>query len=150
MMSVLVWRVLVLGLSFAGGGVALAHQVVWTRRMVDLLGASAGSAARVFGCFFLGLAVGSLAGVRLSGVVRRPWRWLGGAEVVIAGLCLPMLLLPWWADPMWPWLGPEGLMGWQGAWMKWGLSVGLVLPPAVMMGLFVPLAVMGWPGGDEG
>ncbi|HMO50279.1 MAG TPA: hypothetical protein PKE26_04520 [Kiritimatiellia bacterium] len=138
-------RGLVVFLAWLGGAVALAHQVVWTRRMVDLLGASAGSAARVFGCFFLGLALGALAGAWLVGRIRRPWRWLGGAELLIALFCLPMLLLPWWADPIWPWLGPEGLMGWSGGWMKWTLSVGLVLPPAFLMGLFLPLAVMGWP-----
>ncbi len=132
-------------LAFVGGATALAHQVLWTRRMIDLLGASAGSAARVFGCFFLGLALGSLAGAVLAGRVRRPWRWLGAAELGIACLSVPMLLLPWWADGLWPWLGPDRLTGAAGSGLKTVLSVLLVLPPAAVMGLFLPLAVRDWP-----
>ncbi len=132
-------------LAFAGGATALAHQLMWTRRMVDLLGASAGSAARVFGCFFLGLALGSLAGAVLAGRVRRPWRWLATAELGIALFSVPILLLPWWADGFWPWLGPDRLTGLTGGTLKTVLSVLLVLPPAAVMGLFLPLAVRDWP-----
>ncbi len=135
----------VYGLAFGGGATALAHQLLWTRRMIDLLGASAGSAARVFGCFFLGLSLGALAGALLAVRVRRPWRWLGAAEWLIALLALPMLGLPWWADGIWPWLGPDRLVGFPGQVLKTVLSVGLVLPPATVMGLFLPLAVRDWP-----
>ena len=136
---------IVYALAFFGGATALAHQLLWTRRMVDLLGASAGSAARVFGCFFLGLALGAMLGAILANRVRRPWRWLAAAEVVIACLSVPILLLPWWADGIWPWLGPDRLIGPLGGTLKTVLSVLLVLPPAVMMGLFLPLAVRDWP-----
>jgi len=37
------------------GGTGLIHQLMWTRRMVDLLGVSGEPTARVFGCFFLAL-----------------------------------------------------------------------------------------------
>ncbi len=136
-------------LAFAGGATALAHQLLWTRRMVDLLGASAGSAARVFGCFFLGLALGALAGAVLAGRVRRPWRWLATAELGIALLSVPILLLPWWADGLWPWLGPDRLTGMMGGMLKTVLSVLLVLPPAAVMGLFLPLAVRDCPTTDS-
>lgn len=132
-------------LALAGGAVALAHQVLWTRRMVDLLGASAGSVARVFGCFFLGLALGAIIGALLAGRTRRPWWWVGTAELGIAVLCLPMVFLPWWADGIWPWLGPERIAGWEGAFTKTVLSFLLVLPPAALMGFFLPLAVVGLP-----
>lgn len=136
---------IVYALAFFGGATALAHQLLWTRRMVDLLGASAGSAARVFGCFFMGLALGAMLGAILANRVRRPWRWLAAAEVAIACLSVPILLLPWWADGIWPWLGPDRLIGPLGGTLKTVLSVLLVLPPAVMMGLFLPLAVRDWP-----
>lgn len=132
-------------LAFVGGITALAHQLLWTRRMIDLMGASAGSAARVFGCFFLGLALGAWVGALLAARVRRPWRWLGAAEWLIALLALPMLWLPAWSDGLWPWLGPDRLTGWPGASLKTVLSILLVLPPAAMMGLFLPLAVRDWP-----
>lgn len=132
-------------LAAAGGATALAHQLLWTRRMVDLMGASAGSAARVFGCFFFGLAVGSFLGAWLAPRVQRPWRWLASAELLIAFLCLPMLFLNDWTAGLWPWLGPERLTGWMGGSLKTVFSIGLVFPPAVVMGLFLPLAVIGWP-----
>lgn len=135
-------------LAWAGGATALAHQLLWTRRMVDLMGASAGSAARVFGCFFFGLAVGSFLSAGLAPRVRRPWRWLASAELLIALLCLPMLFLTQWADGLWPWLGPDRLTGWMGGSLKTLLSIGLVFLPAAIMGLFLPLAVIGWPQSD--
>ncbi|MCC5847579.1 MAG: fused MFS/spermidine synthase [Verrucomicrobia bacterium] len=140
-------RQLISVLCFFSGALALAQQLLWTRRMVDLLGASAGSAARVVGCFFLGLALGAAGGALLAAKTHRPWWWTGMAELGIALLCLPMVFLPWWADGLWPWLGPDRLLGWQGGSLKTLLSVLLVLPPASMMGFFLPLAVAGWPGG---
>ncbi len=136
-------------LSAFGGALALAHQLLWTRRMVDLLGGSAGASARVFGCFFLGLALGSLLGAGLAARTRRPWRWIAAAEVAVGLCCLPLVFLPFWADSIWPWLGPENLAAWPGALIKTLLSLALVLPPALMMGLFLPLAVVGWPRADR-
>ncbi len=141
-------RHLISVLCFFSGALALAQQLLWTRRMVDLLGASAGSATRVVGCFFLGLALGAAGGALLAAKTHRPWWWTGMAELGIALLCLPMVLLPWWADGLWPWLGPERLLGWQGGSLKTLLSILLVLPPASMMGFFLPLAVAGWPASN--
>ncbi len=53
--------------AFAGGVAALAHQLLWTRRLIDLLGASHEAAARVFGVFFLGLALGSMVAALMLG-----------------------------------------------------------------------------------
>jgi spermidine synthase len=141
---------LILLLAFAGGAIALAHQLLWTRRMVDLLGASAGSAARVFGCFFLGLALGSFIGGHMAVRVKRPWRWLASAEVGVALLSIPMLMLPAWTAGIWPWLGPERFMGLSGSAIKTILSVLLILPPAAIMGLFIPLALRDWPTTSAG
>jgi spermidine synthase len=133
-------RPLILLLAFISGALALAQQVLWTRRMVDLLGAAAGSTARVFACFFLGLALGSAIAGRLASRVRHPWRVAALAELGVALLSVPMLTLPWWADPIWPWLGAEHLMSVSGAVIKTGLSILLVLPPAFAMGFFLPMA----------
>jgi len=60
-----------LTLAFSGGAAALAHQLLWTRRLIDLLGGSHEASARVFGVFFLGLALGSAAAAILIGSKNR-------------------------------------------------------------------------------
>ncbi len=111
--------------------------------MTDLLGSSVESTTRVFGCFFLGLSLG--AGVIAFYIARitRPWRAMALAEFGVALFCLPVLGLSRWTDWIWPWLGSEGLMGWQGALIKLGLSVAVIFLPAFAMGMVFPLLVKG-------
>ena len=61
-------------LALVSGFAALTHELLWTRRLVDLLGASTQSTSRVFGFFFLGLAFGSAAAAGWVTRVKRPWR----------------------------------------------------------------------------
>lgn len=126
-------------LALASGAAALGHQLLWTRRMVDLLGGHAESVARVFGGFFLGLALGAALAAWLAPRIRRPWRMLALAETGILLLAIPILLLPHWTGWIWPALGPEGLVGWPGLLVKSVLSLLLVMPPACLMGFFLPL-----------
>ncbi len=137
---------LALLLALCSGTAALAHELLWTRRCIDLLGASAASSARVFGCFFLGLAIGAAAATRLTPRLRRPWRALAWIELSVALLALPALLLPMWTDWIWRAIGPERLASGLGAQLKLGLSFGMIFPPAFAMGLFLPVmatAVLG-------
>ncbi|MCC5805470.1 MAG: fused MFS/spermidine synthase [Opitutales bacterium] len=127
-------------LGAGSGAAALGHQLLWTRRTVDLLGAGTESAARVFACFFLGLALGSGLGAWLARRVRRPWLTLGLAEAGVAALCLPVVFLPFWTSGLWTALGPEALESGRVAWVKLGLSLLTLTPPAVLMGVFLPLA----------
>lgn len=109
--------------------------------MTDLLGAGAESSVRVFVCFFLGLALGSaLAATRIPRI-RRPWRFLAGIEFGVALTCLPILFLPQWAGWVWLRLGPASLVSWPGALVKTALSIALVLPPAFLMGMTLPVLV---------
>ena len=59
------------------GAAALGHELLWTRRMMDLLGASAESSARVFECFFLGLCLGAAVVSSRVSKLLRPWYCLG-------------------------------------------------------------------------
>ena len=129
------------------GAAALGHQVLWTRRMIDLLGASAESNARVFECFFLGLALGAATVSLVMPKVRRPWRLLTFVELGVATLSLPALLLPFWATWLWPSLGAEALVGSTGTFVKLGLSILVVLPPAFLMGTTLPLMIATIPAG---
>lgn len=123
------------------GGAALAHETLWTRRLVDLLGATGESISRTLGCFFLGLSLGAAWAAILARWTQRPLRTAAIAELGVALLCLPIATLPLWIEPLWPQLGMEGLLGPIGQLVKWGLSVGLVVPPAVAMGIVLPLVV---------
>lgn len=135
--------------AVASGAAALAHELLWTRRLVDLLGASSEATARVLGCFFLGLALGSALSTRLVRRIRRPWRAMAVLESAIAVATLPALFLPWWTDWIWPSLGPERLVAWQGGLVKLAVSVVVVLPPAVLMGMTLPVLAEAALDGDE-
>src|ERR1041385_3911973 len=101
------------GLALVSGFAALTHELLWTRRLIDLLGASTQATSRVFGFFFLGLALGSAIAARMIHRVKRPWRAVALAELGVALFAIPMLLLPEWSDWIWPALGMERLAQWQ-------------------------------------
>ena len=73
-----------LAVLMASGMAALGHEVLWTRRMIDLLGASTETSARVFECFFFGLCSGAaIVSLKLARI-RRHWRFLGWVELGVA------------------------------------------------------------------
>jgi len=109
--------------------------------MTDLLGSSTESTIRVFVCFFLGLALGAgLAAVLVAGI-RRPWRFLMWVELGIALLTVPLITLSSWSAWVWPLLGPEHLVSAMGLVVKTGLSLVLLLPAAILMGMTLPVLV---------
>ena len=57
---------IVLLFFFVSGGSGLLYQVVWTRRLVLLFGATSYAVSTVLAIFFLGLAIGSWLGGRLA------------------------------------------------------------------------------------
>ncbi len=73
------------------GAAALAHQVLWTRCLVDVLGASAGTFARVVGAFFVGLALGGALAALSPARPAHGWRRVVLAELGVAVLALPVL-----------------------------------------------------------
>ena len=127
-----------LAMAAAGGFSGLSHQLLWTRRMADLVGATPTATIRVLGCFFLGLSAGAALAARM-GRTRRPWRALAYVEIATALLGLPLLTLPLWSTWLWPALGPERLEGWLGAGVKLLCSLVLVSLPALAMGMTLPL-----------
>lgn len=126
-------------LAVISGAAGLGHELLWTRRLLDLVGASAEAQARVFGAFFLGLALGAGLAARWLPRIRRPWRAVAVAEFLVVVLSLPALGVPFWSGRLWPALGLDLLLSWQGACIQGVLSFLVVLPPALCMGLFLPL-----------
>ena len=80
-----------LALALVSGAPALAHQLVWTRRLVEVLGANADAFSKVVGAFFAGLAVGAWIASRRSRTRVSFWRRVALAEAVVALLALPIL-----------------------------------------------------------
>ena len=134
-------RLLFIALAFLSGSVALSHELLWTRRLVDLLGATESVTGRVLGLFFLGLSLGGWLATRWTKSSRNSAIQLGIAEISIAILSLPAIFLPVWADGLVSTLGTDLLVSWQGELLKGIIAAGVVLPPAIAMGTTMPMFI---------
>lgn len=66
----------------------------------------------------------------------------GGAGLAgVAGI-LPNVFLKPLTGWIWPWLGPDRLVSFEGSLAKGLVSAGVVLPPAIAMGLVLPLVAV--------
>ena len=92
-------------LPLLSGAAALSHELLWTRRLVDLLGATDWVIGRVLGLFFLGISLGGYLANRLQWTDRSVLKRLAITEFAIAILALPAAFLPTWTDWIWPLLG---------------------------------------------
>ncbi|MCW5560197.1 MAG: hypothetical protein KIT22_20455, partial [Verrucomicrobiae bacterium] len=127
---------------FASGAAALAHQVVWTRRLVDILGASAETFSRVVGAFCIGLALGSAWASLRPANPTSGWSRILRAELAVAGLgALSLAAVPI-ADTLREWAVSD-------AWLRGVLPLSLVAPPAIAMGLVLPSALAVLPPGPS-
>jgi len=117
-----------LALTFASGAAALAHETLWTRRLVDVLGASAETFSKVVGAFFFGLALGAWCATRWP---QNSWRRVALAELAISLLAVPVIFAPWWTEPLFVNAG-------LAPWLKFILPIAILLPPALAMGLVLP------------
>lgn len=78
---------------FVSGACGLLYQVVWTRQLVLLFGATSHAVSTVLSIFFLGLGAGSLWGGRFADRVRSPLLWYGVFEIIIGLWAAAFLLL---------------------------------------------------------
>lgn len=133
--------VLAVGIALAGvsGAVALGHELLWTRRLVDLLGGSSEASTRVLSLFFLGLSLGAIVAQRILALGRNRMLWLGMAELCIGLSTLPVIYLSQLTDQLWPGFGAERLAGIEGTGVKFLISVFVILPPSIAMGTTLPL-----------
>ena len=135
-------RYVLTALAFLSGSIALSHELLWTRRLIDLLGATEWVTGRVLGLFFLGLAAGGWLAIRWTKNNGSAAKRLAIAELLIALLSIPALLLPLWAD----WIlqstgGIDQVASWQTYILKLACSAFVVLPPAIAMGVTMPLFI---------
>ncbi len=128
--------------ALASGAAALTHELLWTRRLVDILGASGEATSLVLGCFFFGLSLGSAAASRFVSRLTDAWKSLAVVEIAIALLALPSLFLPHVTEWIWPVLGPELLNSWAGMAVKLIVSCLVVIPPSTAMGMTLPILIV--------
>lgn len=132
---------LILVLPFLSGAAALSHELLWTRRLVDLLGATDWVVGRVLGLFFFGISLGGyLATLQSQSKTAAIFR-LSLAEAAIALLALPAAFLPVWTDWIWTAIGTDVLVSWQGMAIKSLATILVVMPPAIAMGFTLPLFI---------
>ena len=134
-------KFLFIALAFLSGAVALSHELLWTRRLIDLLGATEAVTGRVLGLFFLGLSLGGWVATRWCRSDGNSGVRLGGAEASIALLSLPAIFLPYWADGLIGAVGIDVLVTWQGAVIKLLIAAAVVMPPAIAMGTTMPMFI---------
>ena len=129
-------------IALGSGAAALSHELLWTRRLVDILGASGEATSLTLGCFFCGLSLGAAIAARRVSHVKNAWATLARLECTIALLALPAALLPYWTSWIWPALGLESLVSWSGRFVKLVVSGLVVLPPATAMGMTLPVLIV--------
>ena len=132
---------LVIVLAFFSGSAALSHELLWTRRLIDLLGATDWVVGRVLGLFFFGLSVGGYLATFLTRSSTPAISRLSTVETLIALLALPATFLPIWTDWIWQSIGTEAIVSWQGSAIKLLITIIVVLPPAIAMGFTFPLFI---------
>lgn len=116
-----------------GGAVALVHQTLWTRRLVDVLGAGGDTFARVVGAFFVGLSLGGAFAAWRPANPRHAWRRVAAAELAVGLLALPVLGSVFLADSFRDSLPLER--------HPTLAALLFVTPPAIAMGLVLPAAL---------
>lgn len=116
---------------FLSGMAALAHQTIWFRVAVDVLGAGRNTFARIVGCFFLGLALGAGLAAVWKTPPRYGWLRIALAEVGVGLLALPLF-----------WIGREAAwiqtLPWISGLLPWLFPLLFITTPACLMGLVMP------------
>jgi len=120
---------------FVSGGSGLLYQVVWTRRLVLLFGATSYAVSTVLAIFFLGLAIGSWLGGRLADRSERALFLYGVFEILIAGWAVLFLFTIGHAETF-----AVGMLREVAQWRPAGIGIRAVL--ATLM-LIVPVSLMG-------
>jgi spermidine synthase len=120
----------VLPLMLLSGAVAFTHEVLWTRLLQRVVGASVLAFGVMVASFLLGIALGGAWGARLARTRSAALRAWIGAELAAAALAFATWYL---------------VISWNGAqaafWARAGFGLLALLPLSVAIGLTYPLAV---------
>lgn len=138
-------RVVLLGLFFITGSCGLTYEIVWSRLLVRVMGASTFATSTVLVAFMAGLALGSYIGGKLAARFRRLPVVYGLLEICVGlyALALPTLLDA--AAPLYRtlYLYSEGNFVLLTL-VRFGVCAALVIVPTTLMGATLPLLVQFW------
>lgn len=125
-------------IAFLSGFVALGYEILWARRLSDLIGATALASSLVIGVFFLLLAAGAIALGPLATRSRSPWRLYASLEGGILVAILPAFFGEALTDLVATHLGGALLRPGTGLALKTLLAVAIVGPASFLMGGTLP------------
>jgi len=127
--------------AFLSGLAAVGHELVWTRRLLDVLGCSGDAVAAVFGIFLLGNALGAGLASRLlrRPGVRRCWLLAGWSQLLLAATALPILWISRMDHVFWRLVGIDSAPSAGMTGLRFALALLLMMIPAAVCGTFLPL-----------
>ena len=131
---------------------AMGAEVVWTRLLSLMLGATVYTFSIILAVFLLGLGIGSSAGALWARSVRNARVALGACQILIAGAVAWGVFMITWAIPNWP-IRPATLTKEWGPWVMFLLDLlrttCAVLPAALLWGASFPLALAAVAGRNQ-
>ena len=132
--------ILLIGYGVSGFA-ALAYEVAWSRILSMMIGSSVYAFSMMLTAFILGLALGSMIFARFVDRLKDPMFTLAIIEVGIGLSALAVVPvfgeLPFWVTHM---LSRIGDSFWLRQWSQFGLVIGIMLVPTILMGAAFPLA----------
>ena len=140
------------------GLTALSAQVVWTRLLSLMFGATVYTFSLILAVFLFGLGIGSSTGAAIARSTRNPRVALGWSQMALCGALAWSAYMLTSTLPFWP-VNPSitsALPGDSGMWLNFQLDMArclwVVLPGAILWGASFPLALasVAAPGQDPG
>jgi len=136
-----------IGLS---GFTALGSEVLWTRTLSLLFGATTYTFSLILAVFLFGLGIGSSIGSAMAGRVQRPRLALGWCQMLLCAAMAWTAYMLTQSLPYWP-INPSINSGPNGIWYTFQLdfvrALWAMLPGAILWGASFPLALASLAGG---
>jgi spermidine synthase len=131
------------------GLTALAAQVLWTRTLSLIFGATTYTFSLILGVFLIGLGIGSTVGAALAGRVERPRLALGWSQLLICGALAWASYMLTDSLPFWPVNPSISSDPWFNFQLDFVRAMWVVLPGALLWGASFPLALASVARGDR-
>ncbi|OGZ45461.1 MAG: hypothetical protein A3C84_00040 [Candidatus Ryanbacteria bacterium RIFCSPHIGHO2_02_FULL_48_12] len=131
-------------LFFISGAAGLIYEIVWTRLLVFVFGATTNSMVAVVSAFLGGLALGSLLFGKLADRTTDPkilLRLYAKLELGVALTALSSLYLLHLMTPLYATLSDGTSVTGSLLLFKFALSIGIILVPTILMGATLPVLV---------